>query len=321
MTRIALSIGCPRGIGPEVSVAAAYESKARIVLVGALDVLRGAARLRGIDPRRLAPVAQLADLWATDRPRIPVWDPAPALRSAGASQLAWVDSACDLVVGGFADALVTGPVSKEAIVRSRAPGSARFRGHTEHLARRLGAREVVMAFSSAKLSTALATTHVPLGKVTLALTPQAVARAAFWLAWLLHAMGDPRPTVAVAGLNPHAGESGLLGREEITRILPGMVRARRRLRRANIPATLIGPLPAEAAFRMHRAVVAMYHDQATIPMKLVSFGDAVNVSLGLPIVRTSVDHGTAYDIAGKGIADARGMACAIRLAARLARAR
>jgi 4-hydroxythreonine-4-phosphate dehydrogenase len=258
--------------------------------------------------------------WPKDRRLIPVWDPAPHLASPGVAQLLWVDSACDLVVCGLADALVTGPVSKDAIVRSGAPGSARFRGHTEHLARRTGAREVVMAFWSKKLSTALATTHLPLARVARAVTQESVARAAYWLALLLRALGDVRPTIAVCGLNPHAGEAGLLGREEMASIVPGMARARRRLKAASVDATLTGPLPAEAAFRTHRAVVAMYHDQATIPMKLVSFGDAVNVSLGLPIVRTSVDHGTAYDIAGKGIADSRGMSAAIRLAARLARA-
>jgi 4-hydroxythreonine-4-phosphate dehydrogenase len=128
--------------------------------------------------------------------------------------------------------------------------------------------------------------------------------------------------VAVAALNPHAGEGGLLGAEERTRIAPGIDSARKRLAASHIDATLEGPVPAESAFRLalsHKwdGVVAMYHDQATIPMKLAEFGEAVNVSLGLPIVRTSVDHGTAYDRAGKFTADEKGMRAAMRLASRL----
>jgi 4-hydroxythreonine-4-phosphate dehydrogenase len=167
------------------------------------------------------------------------------------------------------------------------------------------------------------TTHLSLARVPAAVTPAAVARATFWLAWLLVRLGGRKPRVAVASLNPHAGEGGLLGHEERTRVAPGIARARERLATARIPATIDGPVPAESAFRLALArrwdgVVAMYHDQATIPMKVAGFGEAVNVSLGLPIVRTSVDHGTAYDRAGKWGADATGMRAAIALAVRLA---
>jgi 4-hydroxythreonine-4-phosphate dehydrogenase len=134
------------------------------------------------------------------------------------------------------------------------------------------------------------------------------------------------PKVVVAGLNPHAGEGGLLGREETSKLVPGMTKARERLQREGLSVELLGPVPAESAFRLAAAgafdgVVAMYHDQATIPMKLVGFGEAVNVSLGLPIVRTSVDHGTAYDRAPLFQADARGMVEALALAGRLVQAR
>lgn len=180
-----------------------------------------------------------------------------------------------------------------------------------------------MAFWSPVLVTSLATTHVPFARVARALTTTAVARAAYWIAWLLAQLEKKPPSVAIAALNPHAGEGGLLGDEERLRIAPGIARARTRLRAANIRATLEGPIPAETAFRLALArrwdgVAAMYHDQATIPMKLAGFGDAVNVSLGLPIVRTSVDHGTAYDRAGSYTADATGMRSAIALASRLA---
>ena len=331
--RIALSIGCPSGIGPEVSVVtAAKERRAHILLVGDWAAIAAAAKGRGIGARRLARVDDPHGAWGTAG-QIAVWQPTSALAArdrvpgrptvaAGAAQLAWIDAACDLAAKGSADALVTGPVSKEAIVRSGAPGAAHFLGHTEHLQRRLRAREVVMAFWSPALVTSLATTHLRLSRVPRAVTVDAVARATYWLAWLLSRLAIRLPRVAVAALNPHAGEGGLLGSEEVTRLVPGIARARARLRSDRIAAAIEGPVPAESAFRLARekrwdGVVALYHDQATIPMKLLGFGDAVNVSLGLPIVRTSVDHGTAYDRAGRWTADARGMVAAVALAARL----
>ena len=182
-----------------------------------------------------------------------------------------------------------------------------------------------MAFWSPRFTASLVTTHLALSAVPRAITSTAVASAIHWTADLLHRLAPPRvPRIAVAGLNPHAGEGGLLGTEERTRIVPGIEAARARLAKAGIDVAITGPMGAESAFRLAKArqfdaVVAMYHDQATIPMKLVGFGEAVNVSLGLPVVRTSVDHGTGYDRAGKGTADARGMSSAIVLADRLTR--
>jgi 4-hydroxythreonine-4-phosphate dehydrogenase len=332
--RIVVSIGCPCGVGPEVSVvAAAAERSASVLLVGDLGAVVAAAKGRRIDPARVVRVAEPDQAWHMTRGRIALWQPTRDLaasdrspgaptRASGAAQLAWVNAACDRTSCGEADALVTGPVSKEAIVRSRARGSAGFLGHTEHLQKRLRSREVVMAFWSPALVTSLVTTHMPLARVARGVTPALVARATYWLAWLLARLQARAPRVAVAALNPHAGEGGLLGGEERTRIVPGIARARARLRASRIAATIEGPVPAESAFRLALArrwdgVVAMYHDQATIPMKLTGFGDAVNVSLGLPIVRTSVDHGTAYDRAGTWTADARGLRAAIALAKRL----
>ena len=228
------------------------------------------------------------------------------------------------MTSGEARALVTGPVSKDAIAGSGAKGAKDFRGHTEHLAERVRAREVVMAFWTERLATSLVTTHVPLRKVHRRVDAKGVGRAAFWLAQLLVKLGKGWPRIAVAGLNPHAGEGGLLGEEEIEHVAPGVVLARSRAKRAGLVVTFDGPLPAETAFRLAKdgaydGVVAMYHDQATIPMKLLAFGDAVNVSLGLPIVRTSVDHGTAYDRAARFDADPRGMIAALDLADRLSR--
>lgn len=324
--RLAVSIGCPCGIGPEVSVAAAAaERDARLVLVGDERVLRRAATNVGIDAKRLVRVDD--PTMRVPARAIAVWQPTRDLatrdakpgkptRASGAAQLAWIDAATDLVARGAAAALVTGPVSKDVIASSGAKGSKGFLGHTEHLAARLGAPEVTMAFHTEKLTTSLVTTHLALADVPRAVTKQEVARAIYWTARFVEQLGDRR-AIAVAALNPHAGENGRLGRDEQRALVPGIALARRRTR-----VKIDGPIPAESAFRLaargaFAAVVAMYHDQATIPMKLLGFGEAVNVSLGLPIIRTSVDHGTAYDRAGKGTADARGMREAMALAIRL----
>ena len=339
--RLAVSIGCPCGIGPEVSLAAAIalrrsKAGARVLLVGDLGAVRAAARAIDVVPSRVARVETAEEAWTMTSSRVAVLEPVRPLaavdrrpgapgRAAGAAQLAWIDAAADIVARGAADALVTGPVSKDAIARSGARGSRGFLGHTEHLAARLGAPEVTMAFHTERLTTSLVTTHLPLSAVPSAIRPDEVARAAFWTAWLVARLNPrgKRARVVIAALNPHAGENGLLGDEERRLIAPGMVLARRRIEAAKLAVDLEGPVPAESAFRLaasgrYAAVVAMYHDQATIPMKLLGFGEAVNVSLGLPIVRTSVDHGTAYDRAGKGTADPRGMIEAMLLAVRLA---
>lgn len=315
--------------------AAAAAPEIGSLLVGAPWVIERAAKIVGVGIDRLVQVSSAAavrklraahgqiGVFAPAEgglvPReAPFGDPTPA---AGRAQLAWIDMALQLVAGGDAGALVTGPVSKHAIASSG--GRARsFRGHTEYLAARLGSKEVVMAFWSDKLVVSLVTTHLPIAKVSRAITPEGVSSATFHTAELVRRLGKRAPRVAVSGLNPHAGEQGLLGREELERIEPGITAAKKRLARARSRAVLEGPLGAETAIRKayagsYDAVVAMYHDQATIPMKLVGFGDAVNVTLGLPIVRTSVDHGTGYDIAGSGKADARGMQAALALAVRL----
>jgi len=337
--RLAISIGCPSGIGPEVSVVAVDDlADGAAVLVGDASVVARAAALRKTR-RPVVSVPTIEDGFAAFAGgALAVFQPSKALadadvrrgrpsRRAGAAQLEWIDAACDFAAEGRADALVTGPVSKEAIARSGAPGSAIFLGHTEHLEARLRAREVVMSFVGERLTTALVTTQLPLADVPRAIDAASVARATYWLARLLAARALGRaPKLAVASLNPHAGEGGLLGREETRAITPGIRRARARLAKEHITVTIEGPVPAETAFRRavagaYDGVVAMYHDQATIPMKCVAFGEAVNVSLGLPIVRTSVDHGTGYDIAGRGVADAAGMRAAIALATPLFRAR
>jgi 4-hydroxythreonine-4-phosphate dehydrogenase len=332
---IAISTGCPAGIGPEVSVAAAWKlRKLDAVLVGDLATLRAAAKLVGVSPGRLVAVDGSGKTPARGvlrvlevGPRLSARDrrPGQPSRRAGAAELRYVEVAHELVkahvAGGGRGALVTAPVSKHAIATSGARGASRFQGHTEWLGERDGAKETVMCFVGGGLSTSLVTTHVAVSDVPRRIDARGVTSATVALVELLRRTGAKKPRVAIASLNPHAGEGEMFGKEETRAIAPGIAKARAALGRT---AELVGPLGAETAFRKMRAgvydgVVAMYHDQATIPMKLVAFGDAVNVTMGLSIPRTSVDHGTAYDIAWRGVADPAGMLAALALGAELAR--
>lgn len=322
---LVVSVGCPCGIGPEVSLRAAGKVP-HTVLVGDWDMLVEAAELVKVSPKRLRPF----DGEALDPRAIYVHSVGPKLSprdrkpgkpnaASGAAQLAYINEAYRLAKAAPRRALVTGPVSKAAIAHSGVPGASHFLGHTEWLRDLDHAALSVMCFAAGPLVTSLVTTHLPIAQVPHALTPLGVSDAAYQLAELLLAVGKRRPKIAICSLNPHAGESELLGQEERTAIIPGIRAAAKRLGRR---AELVGPIGAETAFRkaaagFYQGVVAMYHDQATIPMKLVAFGDAVNVTMGLSIVRTSVDHGTAYDIAWTGVADAGGMRSALELGRRL----
>jgi 4-hydroxythreonine-4-phosphate dehydrogenase len=326
---IVVSTGCPAGVGPEVSVLAASKLRAvEAVLVGDEGTLRAAAEAVRVPQSKLVAY----DPHARRKPRgIAVMNVGPALskadrragepsNTAGRAQLAYVEEAYRLAKRLTRAATVSGPVSKAAIAHSGARGAASFRGHTEWLQKLDGAAHAIMCFAAPGLVTSLVTTHLPLHRVPRALTAPSVRDAIVELSHLLRVLGQRRPHIAVASLNPHAGESELLGLEESRAIVPGMKAAGAVLGRS---ASLSGPVGAETAYRKMRAgafdgVVAMYHDQATIPMKLVAFGDAVNVTMGLSVPRTSVDHGTAYDIAWTGKADASGMIAAMTLGERLA---
>ena len=271
----------------------------------------------GLDPRKIYVHVVGPKLSRRDR------KPGKPNAASGAAQLAYINEAYRLTKARARRALVTGPVSKAAIAHSGVRGAQHFLGHTEWLRDMDHAALSVMCFAAGPLVTSLVTTHLPIAAVPRAITPQGVSDAAFHLGELLLAVGKKQPKIAVCSLNPHAGESELLGLEEARAIVPGIRAAQRRLGRR---AQLHGPIGAETAFRkaaagVYEGVVAMYHDQATIPMKLVAFGDAVNVTMGLSIVRTSVDHGTAYDIAWTGVADAGGMRSAMELARRLVSSR
>ncbi len=217
---------------------------------------------------------------------------------------------------GRVAAIATGPISKEAFARAGLP----WRGHTELLAHLTDTPRVAMMFYSDALRVILATVHIALAEVPRVLTRETLEATILLAARELPTFGYAHPRLAVTGLNPHAGEHGLMGREDDEVVAPA-VRACR-----GQGATVTGPVPADTAFVRalngeFDAVIACYHDQGLIPVKVVAFGRAVNVTLGLPIIRTSVDHGTAFDIAGKGKADPSSMIEAVLLAARLARAR
>lgn len=322
---LVVSVGCPSGIGPEVSVRAAAKVP-RVVLVGDWEMLQEAAELGRVPRKRLQPFAgECPDPRAiyvhSVGPKLARRDRKPGKPSAisGAAQLSYIDEAYRLTKAGKARGLVTGPVSKAAIAHSGQRSAAHFLGHTEWLRDLDGAQRSIMCFAAGPLVTSLVTTHLPIAKVPSALTPSGVSEASISLAELLLALGKKQPKLAVCSLNPHAGESELLGDEERRAIVPGIRAAQAKLGRK---AKVFGPIGAETAFRKavagdYEGVVAMYHDQATIPMKIVAFGDAVNVTMGLSVVRTSVDHGTAYDIAWRGIADPSGMLSALELARRL----
>ena len=234
-------------------------------------------------------------------------------RSGGGPEaLAAIDQAIDLALAKKVDGIVTAPVSKERIAKTGVP----FIGHTEHLAARAGVKQPVMCFVAGSLRVALVTTHVSLRKLPAMITADRIlAILRETSAGLRDCFGVLEPRLAVCGLNPHAGEAGEFGREEIETIAPAIEAARKEGIRAE------GPYAADTVWkRPCDAIVAMYHDQGLGPIKAMH-PDAVNVTLGLPFVRTSPDHGTAFDIAGKGIADPQPMIAAIRLAIEMCRAK
>lgn len=289
--RIAVTAGDPSGIGPEISLAAARDPR---VLAVCDPVIYGAAG-----------DASLAAF--------------PAGRVSAASGLSAYETivrATTDAIEGRVDAITTAPINKAAF----AAAGLEWKGHTDLLAHLCGVSEVAMMFWSNDLRVVLATVHIPLAEVPRAITEDSLVDVVTLTARSLPAFGIASPRIAVAGLNPHAGEDGLMGREEVMVMQPAIARAQA----AGIDVQ--GPFPADTLFvRAVRgefdAVIAAYHDQGLVPVKLIAFGRSVNVTLGLPIIRTSVDHGTAFDIARQGKADSSSMVEAILLAARLASGR
>lgn len=308
-TRLVVPVGDPAGVGPVVSVAAARAlgDRARVALVG------DAARLRA-----LGATCEVIDVGPVSETVVRAH---AASEEGGRAQIAALERAIDEVTAGRADAIVTGPVNKAAITRA----GVAFVGQTEHLARRAGRAddEVTMMFLGPRLSVALVTTHLAVRDVPREITEARVARAIRHLGEALSRLGAPRGArLVVTGLNPHAGEDGLFGDEEPRAIVPAMSSLRGEGPFASGALVLEGPTPAEAAFRYAAdgkvlGVVTMMHDQATIASKLLDWGHAVNVTWGLPFVRTSVDHGVGYEAARTGAIEASGMIAAAELALRL----
>lgn len=309
--RVAITTGEPAGIGPEVSLAAASVSSAPCELLGDRDWLEQTAvrvglpwPLPGMDTGRIT--IRHIPLCAPVHPGV-----------ADTANAAYVLNTLDQAVEGWRQgiyaALVTAPVHKAVINQA---GIA-FTGHTEYLAQATGAGREVMMLVGGGLRVALATTHLPLSAVPGTITANLLHDVLNVLHQdLQHRFGLPQPHIGVLGLNPHAGEGGYLGREEITIIEPAIKAAQQRGIRAS------GPWPADTAFvprnaEQFDAILAMYHDQGLATLKYASFGGGVNVTLGMPLIRTSADHGTAFDLALKGGADAGSMTAALLLASQL----
>lgn len=316
MVRLAITCGDPYGIGPEVALKAlradACLARAQLHLFGDRARLARVARELHL-PRRWFDALPIHDVPVASRSARVVGGPDSAV--GGRAALACLEAALALWDDHALDGLVTAPISKAAIYKAGSP----FPGHTEWLAARTRAAFVAMMLLGGPLKVVPVTRHVPLAQVSRRLSVRAVAETIRLTGRALTAwFGRRHPVIAVAGLNPHGGEGGYLGHEERRIIQPAIRRARHGAWR------LIGPLAPDAAMHAcyHRqvdAVVCMYHDQALIPVKMIARDAGVNLTLGLPFVRTSPDHGTAYDIAGKGIADAGAMRSAIQLALRLCR--
>jgi 4-hydroxythreonine-4-phosphate dehydrogenase len=281
-----VTVGDPCGIGPEIAAKAANDTGVLAVCEPVIYEPR--------DPARFAPGELSAD--------------------AGRAAFDCIVRAVGDARRGVVNAVATAPINKLAFARAGLP----WKGHTDLLAHLCGVARVAMLFHAPELNVVLATVHIPLSEVPRVLTRELLTDTIRLTARSMPSFGIEQPRIAVAALNPHAGEEGLLGSEEQTTLVPAIADARAS------GIEVHGPFPADTVFtRASRGefdvVIACYHDQGLIPVKLLAFGHAVNVTLGLPVVRTSVDHGTAFDIAGKGVADPGSMIAAVLLAARLAR--
>jgi 4-phospho-D-threonate 3-dehydrogenase / 4-phospho-D-erythronate 3-dehydrogenase len=313
--RIAISIGDPAGVGAEIALKALQDERvgslADWLLVADSVALAAAGRATGIDPGTL-PFTLVETGSLPAHHALAFGD----LRAEyGLAAIAYVKRAADLCMSGAADAMVTAPLNKEAVTLS---GMA-FSGHTEYIAELTGATESRMLLVSEKLATVHVSTHIPLEQAC-RVDRKRVVRTIELGNEALRLMRLRAPRIAVCGLNPHAGEHGLFGAQDAEVIAPAIAEARA----SGIDCS--GPHSADTIFvRALRGefdlIVAMYHDQGHIAMKLIDFEGTVNVSLGMPIVRTSVDHGTAFDIAGRNLADAANMKAAMKLAVQMAAGR
>ena len=331
---IGIALGDPTGIGPEVALKAVAAELARddfrYLLVGDVALVRRVNEQFGLGLQVPDGLSSSSISTTDNAGRVLVHNPlsaalpanlTPGAAPAARAALAWLEDGARRCLSGELAALVTAPVNKEAIM---AAGVA-FVGQTEFLSQLAACDRTAMMLLGADergrwLRVALATTHLPLRAVADALRAEKIVLAIELAAQACRDLGLPRARVAVCGLNPHAGEGGKVGTEELTVIGPAVRAARAR------GAEVVGPLAADTQFFQalrgdYEAVVAMYHDQGLVPLKMIGFETGVNWTLGLPFIRTSPDHGTAYDIAGQGVASAGSMIAALRLAKQLVLAR
>ncbi|MEO6391621.1 MAG: 4-hydroxythreonine-4-phosphate dehydrogenase PdxA [Pyrinomonadaceae bacterium] len=324
LPRIAITMGDPSGIGPEVVLKAVAEdevtSVCRPLIVGDAQLLAHTARTldlqcgyeiirRGesIPDRMPGPVIYHLD-------NVPGHiEPGIESGAAGKAAAEYIESAVELCAAGVVEAITTAPINKRALFL----GGYSFPGHTEFLAQLSGTERFAMAFVAGNLRIVLLSTHVPLAQAIRLVQSERLIDVIRLTNSELQRWGIERPRIAMAALNPHGAEGGLFGIEEAAEIMPAIESCQ-----LKDGINVTGPVSADTVFlRASRgefdAVVACYHDQAMIPIKCLSFGEAVNVTMGLPFIRTSVDHGTAFDIAGKGLAEHSSMVAAIRLAAEL----
>jgi 4-hydroxythreonine-4-phosphate dehydrogenase len=322
--RVGITMGDPAGIGPEVVLKAAAEAEVREicqpVIIGDAQLLAHNARTldlqcgydivhrdEDLPPQSNEPIIyHLNNIQGHIQPGI-------ESGHAGKAAAQYIEAAVELCASGNIDAIATAPINKRALFL----GGYSFPGHTEFLAHLTGTEDYAMGFVAANLRVVLISTHVPLSQAIQLVRRERFEKTIRLADGELQRWGIDRPRIAVAALNPHGAEGGLFGIEEASEILPAIEACK-----ARDGINVSGPYSADTVFlRASRgefdAVVACYHDQAMIPVKCLSFGEAVNVTLGLPFIRTSVDHGTAFDIAGKGIAEHSSMVEAIKLAAEL----
>ena len=310
---IAVTMGDPAGVGPEILIKALNDARvkkaASVIAVGDMGVLKEAAkrlRLKGPQDEQVISVTNL------DIKKLNIGKPS---KLSGEASIAFIEEALYMTAIGDADAFVTCPISKEAVKKA----GFGFPGHTEFIAHLTGTEEFVMMLGGRDLKVVLVTIHEPLRKVAGLVTTESVLKTITITDRAFKSdFGIKKPRIAVCGLNPHAGEAGMFGDEDKKIVEPAVKKARR----AGIDA--VGPLPPDTVFyraarkKEFDCVVAMYHDQGLGPLKLLHFDDGVNATLGLPVIRTSVDHGTAFDIAWQGKASHESLVAAIEMAAMMA---
>jgi 4-hydroxythreonine-4-phosphate dehydrogenase len=315
LPQIGVSMGCPAGIGPEVVVCAlAARPDFEVTVFGDVGVLQRAAARYGVTLPSSVTVVPVTHLDEEDG------QPGSPSETTGRAQIDYLAAATDAVIGGAVRAIVTAPISRDWAAKAGMP----FPSHMEYLANRVSVKDCATMQIGAGLRVTMVTGRVPLLSVPSLLTVGGIAKTTVLTAQALFTyFGIRLPRVAVAGFNPLAGEGGRLGDEETHLVLPAVNLAQRLLSTSGLAARVSGPHEPDTIFRQalvgeYDAVVALYHDQGQIPIKLVAFDQAVSLTLGLPFVRTSPDHGTAYDIAGTGRAKHQSFLAALDLASSLA---